>query len=240
MAVLCPQYGLLYLCVPKTGSSSVSRFLMDHAGGQWLPEEHIFNRRGEIVADRKHATLDQLKEHGLLSEEEIQKLTILISVRNPFDLVLSNYFFEKKIYREFRAGIRGRSLPGRRFYFYLRDRFRLDRDNHYSWIMPQASRYRFTSRNSFTDYVKKYYAGKKGTMFLHFTGGTPFEFIKQEQLESGLAGMLKSKGYEKEIELPRLSESRNSPSRRKLYTDEARAIIEHRYSDELEMFGYSF
>jgi hypothetical protein len=184
--------------------------------------------------------MDQLVEHGLLSEAEIRDLTLVLSVRNPFDVVLSNFFFESKIYEQFRAGIWMRSLLGRKFYNQLRRRFRVDRDNHYSWIMPQASRYRFTSRNSFTDYVKRYYAGKKGTMFLHYAGGYPFETVKQEQLTNDLGRILQSFGYDGDVNLPRLSVSQNNSNSRELYTDEARAIIEHRYSEELKMLGYSF
>lgn len=241
MAVICKKYNLLYICVPKTGSTSISNLLIEQLGGEWLPEKNIYNEKGIIIVDKKHAKVDELLAQNVITDEELNSLMVFTTVRNPFDMVLSNFYFEKQIYERFKNGIKYRLLFGRRSYYWVRKWIGIDKKNEFSWIIPQAPRYRYTNTHSFEDYVVKFYSKKEKNIYDQYISNTKTTFLKLEEIKKELSSFLRVAGVEKQVHLPHLSKSnRKTEHYRKHYSTKARKIIEEVFKTELETFGYSF
>ena len=56
-----------------------------------LVEERVRDARGRIVLRQKHQTLAQLMDAGLITPEQRANLLVVVGIRNPFDLVLTEY-----------------------------------------------------------------------------------------------------------------------------------------------------
>ena len=241
MAVLCREQKLLYICIPKTGSTSISTFLMNELDGEWIPKESIVDEDGMITVDKKHSKIKELLNANLINKEKLSSLTVFATVRNPFDMVVSNYFFEKQIYDTYKFGIWKRMLLGAKVYFFLRKKLHIDKNNVYSWIMPQAKRYMFTVSHSFEEYVAKFYSQKSENMYLDYTRGADTMFLKLENIKEELEHLFDQIGVKKEVKLPHLSKSHMKRKEyQNYYTDAAKKIVEHSFKDELERFGYEF
>ena len=91
MAILCRDIGLLLLQAPHTGSTSLGTLLRTELGGEMLVEERVRDARGRIVLRQKHQTLAQLMAAGLVTPEQRANLLVVVGIRNPFDLVLTEY-----------------------------------------------------------------------------------------------------------------------------------------------------
>ena len=91
MAILCRDIGLLLLQAPHTGSTSLGTLLRTELGGAMMVEERVRDARGRIVLRQKHQTLAQLMEAGLVTPEQRANLLVVVGIRNPYDLVLTEY-----------------------------------------------------------------------------------------------------------------------------------------------------
>ena len=80
MAVICRDYGLLFIQVPATACSAIAALLKEELGG--------------IEVGRKHDSLEQLVGNGSVSVEELRGLTIVATVRNPMNTLLT--YFERR------------------------------------------------------------------------------------------------------------------------------------------------
>jgi hypothetical protein len=98
MAVYCKEYKLLFIGNTRTASTSLGRALVEHCGGEYLPEAR-FEVGDEHITPR-HATIKQLVDHELLDCDPAE-LYKFVSVRNPFDSLVSQYL--KFRYRPNRA-----------------------------------------------------------------------------------------------------------------------------------------
>jgi len=91
VAILCRDIGLLFLQAPHTGSTSLGTLFREDFGGVKLLEERVRDEQGHIVMRQKHQSLPQLLEAGLITPDERADLLVVVGVRNPYDLVLTEY-----------------------------------------------------------------------------------------------------------------------------------------------------
>ena len=84
MAIICPEYKLLFIMVPGTGCSAIGSVLRDQFGGQYLPSDNIFQENEKLLG-RKHNSISQLLEHGIISHAEVKAYVKFGTIRNPFD-----------------------------------------------------------------------------------------------------------------------------------------------------------
>ncbi len=219
----------------------MANFLINNYKGEWVPEKHLFSKKGQIVLDKKHCSISDLIGHGYFNESDIKSLDIFATIRNPFDLVLSNYFFEKQIYQKFYKGIKFRLAFGKNIYFILRKLLKLDRANHYSWIMPQIDRYQFSVNNSYKEYLKKYYSKKNKNAFITYTKGADAYFLKLENIDTELREFFQQRNINLKSELPYLSKSHLKKRHySEYYTPETKELVASYFADELSLFRYSF
>lgn len=109
MAVLCREQRLLFIGNKRTGSTAVGRALESAFDGIYVPGERRPSTDGGVIS-RRHATLLQLVEHGLLDVDR-RELCVFTTVRNPFDSLVSQW--AKLRFRANRAGnwVQHRAAP---------------------------------------------------------------------------------------------------------------------------------
>lgn len=222
MAILCRDIGLLLLQAPHTGSTSLGTLLRAELGGEMLLEKRVRDERGRIALRQKHQTIAQLLEAGLITPEQRRHLLVVVGIRNPFDLVFTEYARNRE------AG--AISAPQR-----LMRR------------LPGASR--DFSSSDFERFVKRRYepgamyrlAGRRPFVPVDWTVGAD-HVIRFERMQDGLAEALRRVGVSEPHVLPHrnLTASRHDRDYRSIYTDPSRAIVSRAYADALERHGYSF
>ena len=112
MAVLCPDYNLLFIGNIRTGSTAISKTLLAKCDGVFIPEKRcVLN--GERVS-KKHSTLRQLIAHDLL-EQSPDTLFKFVAVRNPYDSIVSKYLKRRHREKFSRSSIQTKDVSFRDF-----------------------------------------------------------------------------------------------------------------------------
>ena len=222
MAILCRDIGLLLLQAPHTGSTSLGTLLREDFGGVRLLEERVRDERGNIVLRQKHQTLAQLLEAGLISPEERAELLVVVGVRNPYDLVLTEYARNREA-GTVSAGQRLlRRLPG------------------VSSDFSPPDFERFVARR-YTPNALYRALGRKPMVPVDWTTGTD-HIIRFEAMQQGLDEALRAVGVSEPHPLPHRNptHSRRDRDYRAIYTLRAREIVSRAYARELRQHGYTF
>ena len=222
MAILCRDIGLLLLQAPHTGSTSLGTLLREELGGVKLLEERVRDRRGRIVLRQKHQTLAQLIDAGLVTPEERRGLLVVVGVRNPFDLVLTEYARNRE------AGAISawqrllRRLPG------------------HSRDFSSADFERFVVRRYAPNRLYRL-AGRRPFVPVDWTEGAD-HIIRFEQMQAGLDAALRKVGVTEPHRLPHRNPtaSRRDRDYRSIYSAAAREVVAQAYARELKQHHYSF
>lgn len=222
MAILCRDIGLLLLQAPHTGSTSLGTLLREELGGVKLLEERVRDDRGRIVLRQKHQTLGQLIEAGLITPEERRGLLVVAGVRNPFDLVLTEYARNREAGAISATQRLIRRLPGRGADFSPSDfeRFVVRR-------YTPGPLYRLLGRRPFVP--------------VDWTAGAD-HIIRFESMQEGLDEALRKVGVTDAHRLPHRNPtpSRRHRDYRSIYTPRARDVVAGAYARELRQHGYRF
>jgi hypothetical protein len=221
MAILCRDIGLLLLQAPHTGSTSLGTLLRQELGGEMLLHERLRDEAGRTILRQKHQTLAQLIEAGLISPRQREGLLVVVGVRNPFDLVLTEYARNRE------AG--AVSLPQR-------------------WLRRLPGRGGLSAAD-FERFVRRRYApgpwyrlaGRRPSVPVDWTAGAD-HIIRFEAMQEGLDEALRRVGVTTVHRLPHRNptESRRDLDYRRIYTQPARRLVTAAYARELERFGYTF
>jgi hypothetical protein len=222
MAILCRDIGLLLLQAPHTGSTSLGTLLREDFGGVKLLEDRIRDERGRIVLRQKHQTLPQLLEAGLITPEERARLLVVVGVRNPYDLVLTEYARNREAGTISASQRLLRRLPG----------FSLD------FSAPDFERFVVRRYRPSALYRA---LGRKGQLPVDWTRDAD-HIIRFEAMQDGLDEALRVVGVAEPHLLPHRNptKSRRDRDYRALYTPRAREIVSLVYARELRQHGYRF
>jgi hypothetical protein len=222
MAILCRGIGLLLLQAPHTGSTSLGTLLRTELGGEMLVEERVRDARGRIILRQKHQTLAQLLGAGLLTPEQRRGLLVVVGVRNPFDLVVTEYARNRE------AGVI--SAPQR----ILRRLPRSGAD------FTPADFERFVRRRYEPGQLIRL-LGRRPFAPVEWTAGAD-HIIRFEAMQDGLDEALRRVGVTERHLLPHRNPtlSRQEHDYRTLYTPRARAVVARAYARELEQHSYTF
>jgi hypothetical protein len=222
VAILCRDIGLLLLQAPHTGSTSLGTLFREDFGGVKLLEERVRDARGDIVLRQKHQSLPQLLEVGLITPEERAGLLVVVGVRNPFDLVLTEYARSREAGAISATHRWLRRLPGSGGDF------------------SSSDFERFVVRR-YTPNALYRALGRKAMVPVDWTEGAD-HVIRFEAMQEGLDAALRKVGVTEPHPLPHRNptESRRDRGYRALYTPRARRIVEVAYARELDRHGYTF
>ena len=101
MAFIIDSDKLLFILNPRTASTAIASHLGNsREGGRWIPKEDIQHEDGTIKIQRKHSTIKDLLESGIISQEYLDSLITFSVVRNPFDSLVSLWTKKKFVYAE--------------------------------------------------------------------------------------------------------------------------------------------
>jgi hypothetical protein len=237
MALIARDLGLLFIMAPHTGCTALGKLLTDEFGATYLPEQDVLGPDGAVVIPRKHTSLPQLRDAGLIEQAfpdpgERSRLTIVSTIRNPFDMNVSAWY---RWYRkldpdhplhnpefETRAGGDGgvppSELPAARADL---ERWLVHR---YQPSLLQRFRGRFRRVQAF-----------------RWTEGSDV-VLRHERLQADWDALLQRLGVEGRHEIPTLNVTRKRDRRpfQEWYTPRSRRIVEGAFASDIEEFGYRF
>jgi hypothetical protein len=222
MAILCRDIGLLLLQAPHTGSTSLGTLLRLELGGEMLVEEQVRDEHGTLVLRQKHQTLAELIEAGLITPEQREGLLVVVGVRNPFDLVITEYARSREAGTISAPQRVLRRLPGR------------------SADFSRGDVERFVCRRYEPGWLFRL-LGRRPLAPVDWTIGAD-HIIRFESMQDGLDEALRRVGVRERHLLPHRNPTASRADRdyRTLYTDRARAVVERAYARELAQHGYAF
>ena len=256
MAIICRDYKLLFIQVPATGCSSISKVLIEKLGGEKLPEKDIMLAGKYKLAGEKHNTLKQLVGFNLISEQELKSYLTFGTVRNPFDRFASAYqryigsWWLKMIESDDPNCPANRlgTLHRERYVKNVQQQIQLAKDKGFeAWLsrkvlFPQ----RLDRRLQFG--VKRWL--RKQPLFLtksyvRMNIAYPFidgvdRVIRYEHLEQDFNQVLNQVGIEEYIPIPHTNKTPGKKSYQTQYSPKARAIVEQELAQELARFHYTF
>lgn len=223
MAVLCRDLGLLFVLDPATGSTAIGSLLRDRYGGEWLPAENRPNVR------RKHSTLRDLLDAGLLGRDERAKLCVATNIRNPYDRLVSIYWKRRRI------GVEQLADPD----FWIHRHTKPDRAAEIEWIkrhdFPAWIRRRFVR-----SWLPRIARGQSPSVYAQFVDGVD-TVLRYERLQQDFDDLIRRLGATP-VEIPRRNVTEQRPRRE--YRDEydrlSRTLVRIGQRADLERFGYSF
>ena len=223
MPILCREHNLLFLMAPATGCTALGEALIQNLGGEWLPRENIHDERGFIEVDSKHATLDELIEHGCLDRDEAARLTVFTTVRNPYDAMVS-YYFKKRAYRDLIDDPESfvHRIPG--------------------WIDEIAacqamSFSRWVNRKHLRQAIKYARKRRKGSLFRQFTKDADV-VLRHETLQADFDNLLRSVGIARSITIPTIGVTKEKLGYQRYYTPLSRFTVKHLFGADFADYGY--
>ncbi len=228
MAIICREYGILFLMSPRTGCTALGQALIDDLQGEFLPKKSIFDERGVFKVQSKHCSLKELIDNNILTREEANSLIKFASVRNPFDSLVSLYEKKRRKYSSLKSDPESwiHKVPG-----YVEDMEYCEKHSFSQWILK-----RYHKR-----YLKKSIMPFAGlTMYEKFTEQADF-ILKFESLQEDFSGFLKSIKIDKEITIPIINQTSKSKSDYRCYYDSiSRHIVKHAFREDFQRYNYSF
>jgi len=227
MAVICRASELLFIMTPRTGCTALGELLCRELGGEYLPETDIIGANGNITVQKKHSTLSQLLDRGLLSQEDRGRLCVFAAVRNPFDSLVSLYVKKSKTYQP------------------LLD----DPDSWVHRVAGYAEDMRYCRTHTFDEWIDKQYGvgtlGRwlrrgRGSLYRKYIDGVD-AVIRFENLQEEFNQLLGRQGIELQLTIPRQN---TTPQRRanyqEYYCPRSRKLVEQAFAEDLRRFAYQF
>jgi hypothetical protein len=213
--VISDEYRYIFFCNPLTGSTSVSRTLVEGDCGYWTPKKDLYDQDGNKIVDRKHGTLNQVRAHGVIPEEKLGSYFKFAGIRNPFDQTVSQYYKMRKL---------GST------------------EDRPKYLGPDNKHIKLASENEFPEYVKIRFTDRTPFQLRYFYIDEMDFFLRQESLAQDFSRVIKTLGLPDSLELKRLEVFRGAEEKdyRRYYTDEARELVQVFYQQFLDHFGYSF
>jgi hypothetical protein len=230
VAVIVRERGLLFIMVPHTGCTAVGNALIQRLGGAWLPKHSLRNAEGKITLGKKHNTLPQLLQFGLLTPEERLPLLVAGTVRNPFDWLVSQYLR----FLPLEAGDRSGLVTTPSGYTQGDPRYQGEAAGFEAWLVHR--------------YAPRRRRGPLGRLLpararrqVDWLAGVD-AVLRFEQLQETFDALLARVGVEQPIPLPVVNEtvSRAGRDYREWYTPRAREVAEEVFAAYLARHRYSF
>ena len=222
MAIICRDVGFLFLQAPHTGSSAIGRALRKQLACTRLVHDYARDEAGRIIMRRKHQTLSQLLATSTISAEERSNLFVAAGVRNPFDLVVTEY--PRGIDLDAPDDTEERKHPD-------------------AWL-PEPSPEdfeRFVRRRYAAGLARRATRRRRRGLPSDYTEGVDF-IIRFERMQADLDEALRSVGVLTRVMIPvvNVTPARKGRHYREYYTAEARHIIERVWAERLGRWGYAF
>ena len=227
MAIICPDYNLLFIMTPRTGSTAIGELLFEELGGKYLPEDDVLDDKGHAVVQKKHTTANQLVQHGFLTDEQLRSLFVFGAVRNPFDSFVSLYTKKAMSYQH-----------------------ALDEPDSYVYRMKgYVEDMKFCKEHTFDEWVEHKFSvplwkrvlGKgRRSLFGKYTRGINC-VMRFETLHDDFRKAMQQAGVPKALTIPRVNvTTEREADYQRYYSDKSRKTMEYAFAEELDTLGYQF
>ena len=227
MAILCRKYSLLFIMTPRTACTAIGELLCKQFGGEFIPSNDILDSHGRVSVRRKHSTLSDLIQHGLLTGTESESLLKVAAVRNPFDSLVSLYLKMRFKYKPLLSDPSSwvHRLPG-----YAEDMRYSQTHSFNAWILRLCSKT-----------IMKRILGNQPSIFADYTRGMNV-VMRYESIEKDLGEVFKRAGMSSKAEIPVINrtDERNNRDYRSFYSRPAALMVRCAYSYDLKTYGYRF
>jgi len=227
MAIICRQYGLLFIMTPRTACTAIGQLLCKHYGGEFLPPEDILNGHGGIAVQKKHSTLAELIRNDILTPEEAGSLLKVATVRNPFDTLVSLYFKQRFKYQPLLADPNSwvnRSPTYARNMRYARTH------SFHAWVIRKCA-----------IQIAKRFRGDPPSMFHNYTDGVDVA-MRYESIHHDIRDVFARAGIPTDTPIPTVNQTNERPDRdyRAFYSRGSILAVRAAFSDDIQRYGYSF
>ena len=237
MALLARQIGLLFIMAPHTGCTATGRVLRKDFKARFLPSKKVTGPDGKLLVPRKHTTLPQLVESGILDgaftdPAERKRLVIASTIRNPFDANVSSW------HRWYRKLDPGHKKFNERFV----ERAGGQADRPSEDISRARSDFERWLTERYQPRLLQRLRGRYRPIYaFRWTEGSDV-VLHFERLQEDFDALLERLGVPERHEIPQVNVTRKRDRRpyQEWYTPRARAIVERVFAADLEEHGYSF
>jgi hypothetical protein len=205
---------VLFVWVPKCAGMSVYRILVKHGciEDRWLKPTQPFANRGMITFG--HVSVPDLVDRGIIKPRYLENAFKFAFVRNPFDRLVSLFFYLKRI----KCG----EVPDvMSFDDFCR---KVERREH-----PPVGLYNYNGLNQCNP-MQDWLLDRNGRLFPDFVG-------RHETLGEDFQKICRIVGIDEQLTHENRTEHQHY---RSYYTAETCAIVERVYREDLDRFGYSF
>ena len=215
-----------------TGCSSVGKVLIERFGGAMLPEGNIY-QGGHMVFGRKHNDVRQLLEWGFLTENDVKRLFIFTTVRNPYDAVASDYArivsgWEGAMPRDAHGNIIEDASA--------RTAIRENAENVRQMGFDKWVCLRYGRLARLKSWLKAKVFQKKPVDYLWRT-----DFVMQfESLENDLNQVLRRNGIDEFVQIPNTNPTQGKRPYQEYYSDDSRRMVQQSFKHIIERFNYTF
>ncbi|MDJ0511345.1 MAG: sulfotransferase family 2 domain-containing protein [Crocosphaera sp.] len=244
MAIICPEKKLLFIMAPGTGSSSLGKVLIKNLNGEFIPSDNMYD--GKKVINFKHTTIQEIIRYNIMSRAELAIHLKFTTIRNPFDLLASEYQryisdwiikatkfrIEKKKEKFLTIDAAKRNqekVRNQGFDAWLKERLEIANNKH-SFIRRVKSKVKY----SISPYLR--------SRIYPFINGTD-KIIRFENLEEDFNNLLKEAEIIKRnqwIDVPNVNPTAGKKPYQEYYTITSRKMVEKCLAQELRIFNYKF
>ncbi len=205
---------VLFIWVPKCAGTSIYTTLVEHGCSEkrWEKPLAPFCNRGMVTFG--HVGIEQLVSAGVVSPKYLQRAFKFAFVRNPFDRIVSLFYYLKKT----RFNPLPASMSFEEFCQVLK------RGDY-----PPVGLYNHRGLNQCNPMVRWLY-DERGQLMADFVG-------RYETIEEDFQKLCSRIGIRSRLPHHNTTEH---PPYKDHYSDQTRNIIEQVYREDLERFGYSF
>ena len=233
--IISHKYKFIFIKPNKVGGTSVQANLVEQCG-----EEDVFTKIADYSSYKDHDYYDIESQNaegfqGHATPSEIKKgiakdiwdtYTKITIVRNPWDLAVSSYYWEKAIREERRKkkrGIKALLKPSK--------------------LLRILKRFEKKESDEFERFVLSFPAEHLNTPFYLDSKGKPIAdlYIRYENLEEDYKKLCNQLGIPHK-KLPRLkTKTRKDKSHySRFYNEKTKKIVEDMFKNQIEYFGYCF
>lgn len=221
MSVISREYNFICSMPPRTGSTSLTSYLINNYQVKEIPNESISS--GDIFIYEKHTTFKDLVTYGFIKESNLKSFMTFITVRNPFDSLYSEWYKRK----------------------YTLAHLLKDKN---SWVYTNSEYYKgmlIAKDKTFNEWVECAYGSfsERKIKLELFQSFIPYcdNFLKFESLKDDLKKLFESNSIPVVGALPVYNVTKGrSKDYRTEYSNESRSIIENVFIDDLNEFNYEF
>lgn len=227
MPVICRDLNLLFVMMPGTGCSAIASLLVEQFGGERLPD--------------KHADVHRIIAAGTLRRDEIERLTVFGTVRNPFDRFVTEYV---RIAGDWIDDHFSNDSPRSRWIHEKGDSYkrwkrrqqRRARSQGFDrWLIGTVRRYQLRQ----LILRPRHYQRMMHLLAYPMTEGVD-RLMVYERLEDDLKSVLRDAGADTDFELPRKNPTPGKKPWQDYYAEATRRFVESTFRASLKQFGHTF